>query len=153
MTPALLADDPLLDFRCEPFAAEGVTRNVYIAGSGPATLVMTEMPGISPQMARFARWVRDAGMTVYLPSLFGRDGVTAGVDEAVCVFRQTCISAEFSVLATNGSTPIVNWLRALAHAAHADCGGPGIGAVGMCFTGNFALSLMLDAPNVAPSGS
>ena len=42
------------------------------------------------------------------------------------------------------------WLRALAKKAHAECGGPGVGAVGMCFTGNFALSMMLEAPTLAP---
>jgi len=44
----------------------------------------------------------------------------------------------------------VHWLRALAHEVHARCGGRGVGAVGMCFTGNFALSMVLSAPVIAP---
>ena len=67
-------DDPLEDFARREIALDGVSKVVYVAGAGPAVIVMTEMPGISPHVARFARWVRDAGFTVYMPSLFGRDG-------------------------------------------------------------------------------
>src|SRR4051812_45422739 len=66
-------DDPLEDFKRRLIALDGLTKTVHVAGSGPAVIVMTEMPGISPHVARFARWVRDAGFTVYMPSLFGRD--------------------------------------------------------------------------------
>ena len=67
-------DDPLEDFKRREIALDGITKAVHVAGRGPAVIVMTEMPGISPYVARFARWVRDAGFTVYMPSLFGRDG-------------------------------------------------------------------------------
>jgi dienelactone hydrolase len=143
-------DDPLDDFTCRPLRFDGVERRVHVAGTGPAVVVLAEMPGIGPHLARFARWVRDAGMTVYLPSLFGRDGAVLPVDEAVAVFRRTCMRAEFRALADGGSPPVTRWLRALARRAHEDCGGPGVGAVGMCFTGNFALSMMLEAPTLAP---
>ncbi|PPE72445.1 dienelactone hydrolase [Solimonas fluminis] len=142
-------DDPLDDFERRPVTLEGVEKAVHVAGSGPAVIVMTEMPGISPQVARFARWVCDAGFTVYMPSLFGRDGAVPGAEEGVAVFRRTCISAEFRGLAAGGS-PVTRWLRALARLAHGECGGPGVGAIGMCFTGNFALSLMLEPATVAP---
>lgn len=149
-TTQLPDHDELADFDRQTCAFEGITKQVYVAGQGPAVIVMPEMPGISPQVARFARWVRDAGLTVYLPSLFGRDGATQDVPEAIEVFKRTCISAEFQALGAGRATPIVTWLRALARLAHAQCGGPGVGAVGMCFTGNFALSLVLDAPTLAP---
>jgi dienelactone hydrolase len=142
--------DPLSDFRRRVIALEGVTKNVHVGGSGPAVVVLCEMPGISPQVARFGRWVRDAGFTVYMPSLFGRDGALPGVNEGLEVFRRTCVSAEFRALANGEPTPVTLWLRAVARMAHAECGGPGVGAVGMCFTGNFSLSMMLDAPVVAP---
>ena len=58
-------DDPLEDFERREIALDGITKTVHVAGSGPAVIVMTEMPGISPYVARFARWVRDAGFTVY----------------------------------------------------------------------------------------
>jgi dienelactone hydrolase len=127
-----------------------VTKLVHAAGKGPAVIVMTEMPGISPQVARFARWVRDTGFTVYMPSLFGRDGAVPQVEEGVAVFRRACVSAEFRAFAANESSPVTQWLRALARLAHAECGGPGVGAIGMCFTGNFALTMMLESSVLAP---
>ncbi len=42
------------------------------------------------------------------------------------------------------------WLRALAKHAHDECGGPGVGVVGMCFTGGFALAMMVDDLVIAP---
>ncbi len=143
-------DDALADFQPHRITLHGTEKTVHVAGSGPAVIVMTEMPGISPQVARFARWVRDAGFTVYMPSLFGRDGAVPQVDEGIAVFRRTCISAEFRALAGQASTPVVLWLRALAQQAHGECGGPGVGAIGMCFTGNFALSMMLEPSVTAP---
>ena len=143
-------DDPLDDFSRQSFAHGGIGKDVLVAGSGPAVVVMTEMPGISPHVARFARWVRDAGFTVWMPSLFGRDGVLATPEEGVAVFRKACVSAEFRALEAGAPMPITAWLRALAQHAHEACGGPGVGAVGMCFTGNFALSMMLEGPTLAP---
>jgi dienelactone hydrolase len=146
----LKEDDPLDDFEGRSIALNEVSKRVYVAGSGPAVLVMTEMPGISPQVARFARWVRDAGFTVYMPSLFGRDGAVPGVEEGKAVFRQACVSAEFRAFAADESSPVTRWLRALARWAHHECGGPGVGAIGMCFTGNFALTMMLEPSMLAP---
>src|SRR5262249_13605604 len=132
-------DDPLEDFVRREIALDGVAKRVYVAGAGAAVNGMGGMPGISPQVGRFARWVRDAGFTVYMPSLFGRDGAVPGVDEGGEVLRRACVSAEFRALAANQSSPVTQWLRALARLAHRECGGPGVGAIGMCFTGNFAL--------------
>ena len=143
-------DDRLEDFVHRSIALGGVAKAVHVAGSGPAVIVMTEMPGISPHVARFARWVRDAGFTVYMPSLFGRDGAVPGVEEGVAIFRRTCVSAEFRALAGGQPSPVIAWLRSLARLAHEECGGPGVGAIGMCFTGNFALSMMLEPAMLAP---
>jgi dienelactone hydrolase len=143
-------DDPLDDFDRRAVTLEGVTKVVHVAGSGPAVIVMSEMPGISPHVARFSRWVRDAGFTVYLPSLFGRDGAVPGVEEGVAVFRKACVSAEFRAFAANASSPVTQWLRSLARHAHGECRGPGVGAIGMCFTGNFALTMMLEPAMLAP---
>src|SRR6266571_5049341 len=143
-------DDPLDDFARREITLDGVAKRVYVAGSGPAVIVMTEMPGISPHVARFARWVRDAGFTVYMPSLFGRDGAVPTEEEGTAVFQRACVSAEFRALAANQSSPVTQWLRALARFAHGECGGPGVGAIGMCFTGNFALTMMLEPSMLAP---
>jgi dienelactone hydrolase len=146
--------DPLEDFDVRDITLDDAIKRVYVAGSGPAVIVMTEMPGISPQVARFARWVRDAGFTVYMPSLFGSDGAVPLAEEGEAIMRRACISAEFRAFANkkgaNKSSPVTLWLRALARLAHAQCGGPGVGAIGMCFTGNFALTMMLEPAMLAP---
>lgn len=143
-------DDPLEDFGRRRIEFDGAARTVYVAGSGPAVIVMPEMPGISPHVARFARWVRDAGFTVYMPSLFGRDGAVPTVEEGVAVLRRACVSAEFRALGASDPSPVTVWLRSLARRAHDECGGPGVGVIGMCFTGNFALSMMLEPAVLAP---
>ena len=148
--PNIEEDDPLDDFNPRAITLEDVTKVVHLTGSGPAVIVMTEMPGISPHVARFSRWVRDAGFTVYMPSLFGRDGAVPAAEEGIAVFQRACVSAEFRALAANKSSPVTQWLRALARLAHEECGGPGVGAIGMCFTGNFALSMMLEPALLAP---
>lgn len=128
----------------------GKTKRVYVSGSGPAVIVISEMPGISPYVARFARWVRDAGFTIFMPSLFGRDGVLPGTGRAMLTIARACISAEFRAFSANASSPVTQWLRALAADVHKECGGNGVGAIGMCFTGNFALSMMLEKSVIAP---
>src|SRR6187402_2171229 len=143
-------DDALEDFVARDITLDGTTKRVHVAGSGPAVIVMTEMPGISPQVARFARWVREAGFTVYMPSLFGRDGAVPQAEEGMAVLQRACVSAEFRALAGNETSPVTQWLRALARLAHRKCGGPGVGAIGMCFTGNFALTMMLEPAMLAP---
>jgi dienelactone hydrolase len=143
-------DDPLDDFVQREVTLLDQTRPVYTAGAGPAVVIMAEMPGISPRVARFARWVHEAGFTVWMPSLFGRDGAAPTLSEGRRVFERACVAGEFRALAANESSPVTSWLRALAALAHRECGGPGVGAVGMCFTGNFALSMMLEPSVVAP---
>ncbi|HUH83653.1 MAG TPA: dienelactone hydrolase family protein [Stellaceae bacterium] len=143
-------DDPLEDFTPRDITLDGVGKRMHVAGAGPAVIVMAEMPGISPHVARFARWVREAGFTVYMPSLFGRDGALPRAEEGAAIFQRACVSAEFRALAANESSPVTTWLRALARLAHGECGGPGVGAIGMCFTGNFALTMMLEPSMLAP---
>lgn len=132
------------------FTAGPWTRPVYRRGSGPAVIVIHEMPGLHPDVIRFADRVADAGMTVFCPSLFGVPGRPATHPGSLATFAYGCIRREFNVWAGGRSSPIVDWLRALARAAHAECGGAGVGAVGMCFTGGFALAMMTEPAVVAP---
>ncbi|WP_219894014.1 dienelactone hydrolase family protein [Aquisediminimonas profunda] len=143
-------DDPLEDFQLRSIDLLGQARRVWVTGNGPAVIVMTEMPGISPHVARFARWVREAGFTVYMPHLFGKDGATPRMPGALFTMIGGCISREFKAFQANASSPATQWLRALAAFAHKECGGKGVGAIGMCFTGNFALSMMLEKSVLAP---
>ncbi len=144
------AFDALDDFERHELTFNGRTRMVYVAGDGPAVIVMSEMPGIYTLVARFARWVRDAGFTVWMPHLFGVDGKPLSWSyDLTSVFRG-CISREFRAFAANKTSPVIDWLRALAAHAHPISGGRGVGAIGMCFTGNFALSMMVEPAVRAP---
>src|SRR3954451_14060953 len=116
-------DDPLEDFARREITLDGATKVVYVAGSGPAVIVMAEMPGISPHVARFARWVRDAGLTVYMPSLFGRDGAVPQAAEGAAGFRRGCVSRGLNAMRSGESSPVARWLMALARQAHGECGG------------------------------
>ena len=127
------------------------TRPVFRKGGGPAVIVIHEIPGMHPDVLRFADRVAAAGMTTYLPSLFGEPGrVFSPGYAAKEMLKAICVRREFSVWATGRSSPIVDWLRALARQAHETCGGEGVGVVGMCFTGGFALAMMTDPSVVAP---
>lgn len=137
-------------FQEDTFSYEGVRRTVYRRGEGPGVLIMHEVPGITPEVARFARRVADDGFSVALPHLFGTPGRPLSPGYIARQFARACISREFHVLAAHRSSPITEWLRALARQLHAERGGPGVGAVGMCLTGNFALALMMEPALLAP---
>lgn len=132
------------------FTHEGATRTVYRRGSGPAVVVMHEIPGITPPVAAFATRVADEGFSVFMPHMFGTPNKPLSAPYALRQMARACISKEFSVLAARGSSPITDWLRALCRHAHAEIGGKGVGAIGMCLTGNFALALMVDPVVMAP---
>ena len=156
-----MADDSLADFTREPFTHGGVTHAIFRSGTGPAVIVMSEVPGITPKVAQFARRVRDIGLTVVVPDMFGiagRDpnpnpaghGWLSTIAYGVGTMTRICVSREFVLLATGRSSPITTWLRALGAHEHQRCGGPGIGAVGMCLTGGFALAMATDERLIAP---
>ncbi len=142
--------EALEGFVRDTFAADGTNRTIYRTGSGPAVIVLSELPGITPKVADFGRRVAATGLTAVLPHLFGHDGREPSFGYIASSFTRSCIAREFTVLATGRTSPVIGWLRALARAEHERCGGPGVGAVGMCFTGGFALGMMVDEAVVAP---
>jgi len=154
-----MTDDKLTDFRRDTFTYEGKARTVFRKGSGPAVIVMAEFPGISPLVFDFARRVAGIGCTALVPHLYGnpgRDpspaahGLASALANVAGQIGPICISREFVVFATGRTSPVVHWLRALAEHEHQRCGGPGVGAVGMCFTGGFALAMAVDDRVIAP---
>ncbi|MBJ7330941.1 MAG: dienelactone hydrolase family protein [Solirubrobacteraceae bacterium] len=145
------------DFERSTFTSDGTTHDVFRLGTGPAVIVIAEIPGITPNVLEFARKVAAIGCTAVLPSLFGTPGhdpFARGLVGALATNTKTivniCVRREFTLLATGKSSPVVTWLRALAAAEHERCGGPGVGAVGMCFTGGFALAMAVDDRLLAP---
>lgn len=142
--------DSLSDFTLTTFEHGGTTRDVYRQGEGPAVIVMAEIPGITPKVADFARRVVGIGCTAVMPVLFGDPGREPSNAYVMKSIGPACVSKEFAAWAANKTAPVTLWLRALAADAHESCGGPGVGAVGMCFTGGFALGMMLDDRMLAP---
>jgi dienelactone hydrolase len=147
----------LATFTRERFEADGFSHDVYRKGVGPAVIVITEMPGISPRVLGFADRVVGIGCTAVLPDLFGtagRDPLADGPIRAVLYglgsIGAACISREFTLFAMGQSSPVVRWLRSLAAREHERCEGPGVGVVGMCFTGGFALAMAVDPRVLAP---
>src|SRR6266487_765009 len=136
-------------FEVTSFAHGRWEHEVYRAGAGPAVVVIHEMPGLHPGVIAFGQRLADAGYRVYLPSLFGRPGAPFRGREMFRSIAAVCVSREFTMLADRTSG-VATWLRALAAQAHAECGGPGVGAVGMCFTGGFALAMAVEPAVLAP---
>lgn len=137
-------------FERETVSILGTERDIYRAGSGPAVIVIHEIPGITPLVAQFGREVAEAGMTAVLPSLFGTPGKPMSIGYIANSFTRACISREFTTMGLGKTSPIIDWLRRLAAIEHERCGGPGVGAVGMCLTGGFALGMMVDPIVKAP---
>ncbi|GAA1896403.1 dienelactone hydrolase family protein [Streptomyces durmitorensis] len=154
-----MADHDLTGFTRSLFTHEGTTRKVLRRGEGPAVIVMAEVPGITPKVLSFAEKVAAIGCTAVLPVLFGTPGRDANPKAhgalksnlyIASTMLKVCVSREFTAFATGRSSRVVTWLRALAAHEHKRCGGPGVGAVGMCFTGGFALAMATDDRLLAP---
>jgi dienelactone hydrolase len=145
-----MSDDVLAGWERSSFTAAGYTRDVYRRGTGPGVIVVHEIPGITPKVTQFANEVVDAGFTVLMPSLVGTPGREVSGSYLASSFAKVCVAREFSNMAMNQTSPIIGFLRALARNLHQEVGGPGVGAVGMCFSGGFALAMMVDDIMVAP---
>jgi dienelactone hydrolase len=132
------------------FTFQDKTRPVYRRGEGPAVIVIHEIPGIYPEVARFATRVADAGFAVYMPQLFGTPGKPFTTSYVLREVLGCCVSHEFRILGSRTASPVTDWLRALARAAHGETGSRGVGVIGMCMTGNFALTMAMDEAVRAP---
>jgi dienelactone hydrolase len=139
----------LSDYQVHEFSHAGYSYPVFRRGSGPAVVVIHEVPGLTPEVIAFADRVAEAGFSVYMPSLFGTPGKRFSMTYAGRQIARACIRKEFAVLEARGSSPVVDFLRGLCQAAHEETGGP-VGAIGMCLTGNFALTLAVDDWLMAP---
>lgn len=150
-------DGDLATYQSAPFTHGGLCLDVFRKGRGPMVVVLTEIPCVAPQVLGFAdRLVRE-GFSVALPDLFGnagRDPEAGGALQRALFANGTilrlCVRREFTMLVTGKTSPIVTWLRALGRHEHARCGGPGIGVVGMCFSGGFALGMATDESVLLP---
>ena len=139
------------DFKSGQYTFFGKQKTVLrIGNSGPAVIVIHEVYGFTPTLARFCRWLNAAGLQVYAPILFGRPDATNQEKQSLSRLVRLCVSREICLFASGRSSPIVEWLKPLCHVAHQECGGRGVGVVGMCLTGGFALSLAVDPIVLSP---
>ncbi len=152
-----MADDPLRDFDRSGFTHEGKHRTVFRHGTGPAVIVIAEIPGITPKVAGFARKVADIGCTAVMPHLFGepgRDPSAAGrgsVDGVVVRRSGRCASAASS--RCGRPTARRRWSSGCGRSPTTSTSGaadPASGAVGMCFTGGYALAMATHPSLLAP---
>jgi dienelactone hydrolase len=158
------------------FTADGVSHDTYRQGAGPGVIVIHEIPAMSPECIAFGQEVVDAGFTVVMPHLFGAAGGPTTLRAIATVLPKLCVSKEFTTFATGRTSPIAVWLRALARDLRSQLAraggstgqgstgqgstgqgstgqgstGQGVGVVGMCFSGGFALAMMVDDAVVAP---
>ena len=141
----------LADFVRRDYRFNGVSKPVLQTGlSGPAIVVIHEIFGFTPALARLCRWLRDAGFSVHAPILIGKPDASNEDVLRPSRILSLCVSREFNLFAENRASPIVDWLKPLARQLHQEFGGPGVGVIGMCLTGGFALNMAVDGSVVAP---
>jgi dienelactone hydrolase len=133
-----------------PFTADGITHDCYQKGQGPGVVLVPEIPGITPEVLGLADHLVDQGFTVVVPSLFGEPGRPMTIGYTLRVFARTCVAVEFGALAANAHRPIADYLRALARDLAGRTPGRGVGVIGMCLTGGFALAAAVDDTVLAP---
>jgi dienelactone hydrolase len=147
------AADPLTGWTAAPFTAAGTTHDVYTRGSGPGVVLLPEIPGMTPEVMALADHLVDAGFTVAVPSLFGTPGKPVSAGYALPTFAKACITREFQAFARRADRPVAEYVRALARHLHGQAGGPGVGVIGMCFSGGFALASAVEPAVLAPVAS
>ncbi|WP_260610815.1 dienelactone hydrolase family protein [Streptomyces sp. WAC06614] len=135
---------PLAGWRRESFSWQGITHDCYERGEGPGVVLVPELPGISPEVMGLARHLVDSGFTVVVPSLFGTPGAPAFGARAALTTARACVSREFLAFATDGRRPVADYLRALARDLAARTPGAGVGVIGLCFSGGFALATAVE---------
>lgn len=134
----------LTGWNCEPFTADGFTHDVYYKGSGPGVVLIPEMPGVHRGVLALGNYLVDNGFTVAIPSLYGTPGMSARSAALVPTLVRGCVSKEFAAFALNKERPVANYLRALARDLNAKTPGKGVGVIGQCFSGGFALAAAVD---------
>ena len=141
-----VAHTPIDKFKRSKFSApiaggHSVSHDIYCRGSGAPVVLIQELPGIGEETLRLADRLVDAGFEVVMPHLFGPIGKTSIGGNLV---RVLCMRREFALFSANKSSPVVDWLKALCNDIRESRDVAGVGVIGMCLTGNFAISLIGD---------
>jgi dienelactone hydrolase len=140
----------LTGWTAAPFTAEGITHDVYRKGQGPGVVLIPEIPGIHPGVLALGNYLVDNGFSVASPSLFGEPGRPLSVGYLIPTMARACVAREFMAFSSNADRPVARYLRALARDLNSRTPGKGVGVIGMCFTGGFALAAAVDDSVLAP---
>lgn len=137
----------LPNFSRSTFTHDDISHYVYSAGEGPPIIVIHELPGMTKDCVLFAERLIAQGFRVHLPLLFGRPGQNPA---PIRFLLKLCISKEFYLFKHNKTSPVVNWLRALVRQVESESQTAGVGMIGMCLTGGFAIPLLVEDAVKAP---
>lgn len=137
-------------FSAETREGKTISHDVYSCGSGAPVVLIQELPGIGGETLTLADKLIDAGYEVVMPHLLGPLGKTSFVGNLA---RVMCMRREFTLMATDASSPIADWLRLLCREVRDSRGVDGVGVIGMCLTGNFAITLIGDESVLAAVAS
>lgn len=129
-----------------PAKAEGNCLKVYSRGSGPAVVVLHELPGLTKEDLELGYRLSKEGFTVYMPLLFGEPGQS----KLIGPMAHVLFGSPLPLLSGGSNIETVQWLSPLCETAHKDCGGRGVGVIGMCLTGHLPLTLLTQPSVVAP---
>lgn len=127
-----------------PFSGGGQTYDCYERGSGPGVVLIPEIPGFTPEVVGLADHLVAEGFTVVVPSPFGTPGREASTGYVLATVARLCVASEFRAFALGSHRPFTDFLRALAVDLAGRTPGRGVGVIGMCFTGGFALAAAVD---------
>jgi dienelactone hydrolase len=133
-----------------PFTGAGITHDCYEKGAGPGVILIPEIPGISPEVLGLADHLVANGFTAVIPSPFGVPGKPGSTGYMLRIVARLCVASEFRAFALNAHRPFSDYLRALARDLASRTPGAGVGVIGMCFTGGFALTAAVDDAVLAP---
>jgi dienelactone hydrolase len=131
------------------FTGGGRTHDVYEKGSGPGVVLIPEIPGMTPEVLGLAQHLVESGFTVAVPSPFGTPGREASMGYTLSSLTRVCVSAEFRAFALDAHRPITDFLRTVAADLASRTPGAGVGVIGMCFTGGFALATAVEGSVLA----
>lgn len=124
-----------------------ISKTVYhFDNDGPAIIVMHEMTGLTADCIALGERLLERGFSVYMPLMFGKPN---DYKTSSNLFR-LCINWEFNLFAKGQTSPMADWMRDLCRTIHAKRGDKGLGAIGMCMTGNFAIPLAIEPSMLAP---
>lgn len=134
-------DDDLDGFSRRPRAGPGWGEILVSVNDGKPVILLHEIPSITPEVMYLARVIAASGFRVYLPSFMGRPGRNPGIWDQTGALWKLCVNEAIGGLRRGEHTrPAAVGLRALAREISDDHGGAGVGIVGLCMTGGFALA-------------